>query len=78
MEAIGVFINQSPGCCQGTILAPEPAGWLLLPGSGAFGLETFRLGSATSESLRESPDDRDAATLVRLAASEPKEAGRRA
>ena len=76
MEAIGVFINQSPGCCQGTILAPEPAGWLLLPGSGAFGLETFRLGSATSESLRDSPDD--ATTLVRLAASEPKEAGRRA
>ena len=41
MEAIGIFINQSPGCRQGTILAPKPAAWLLLPGSGTFGLETF-------------------------------------
>ena len=31
------IINQSPGCLQGMILAPKPAAWLLLPGSGAFG-----------------------------------------
>ena len=44
MEAIGVFINQSPGCSQGMILAPKPAAWLLLPCSGALGLETFWFG----------------------------------
>ena len=54
MEMIGVFFNQSPGCRQGIILAPKPVAWLLLPGSGAFGLETFWLKSATSESLRDS------------------------
>ena len=70
MEASGVFINQSPGCCQGMILAPKPAAWLLLPGSGAFGLETFWWGSATSESLRDSDDDGE----VGQAASEPNEA----
>jgi hypothetical protein len=32
VEAIGLFINQSPGCRQGTILAPVAAP---LPGSGA-------------------------------------------
>ena len=52
MEAIRVFINQLPGCRQGTILEPKPAAWLLLPGSGAFGLETFWFGPATSESLQ--------------------------
>ena len=73
MEAIGIFINQSPGCRQGMILAPMPAAWLLLPGSGAFGLETFWLRSATSKSLRDSEDD-GATTEVGLAASEPNEA----
>ncbi len=34
MEAIGRFINQSPGRRQGTILAPLAA-WQTLPGSGA-------------------------------------------
>ena len=77
MEAIGIVINQSPGCRRGMILAPEPAAWLLLPGSGAFGLETFWLGSATSESLRDSDDD-VATTEVGLATSEPNEARRRA
>ena len=69
-EAIGIFINQLPGCRQGMILAPKPAARLLLPGSGAFGLETFWLGSATSESLRDSYDDCE----VGQAASEPNEA----
>ena len=73
MEAIGIFINQSPGCRQGMILAPKSAAWLLLPGSGAVGLETFWLRSATSESLRDSNDD-GATTEVGLAASEPNEA----
>ena len=59
------------------ILAPKPAAWLLLPGSGAFGLETFRLGSTTSESLRDSDDD-GATTEVGLATSVPNEARRRA
>ena len=59
------------------ILAPKPAAWLLLPGSGAFGLETFWLGSATSGSLRDSNDD-GATTKVGLAVSEPNEARRRA
>ena len=59
------------------ILAPKPAAWLLLPGSGAFGLETFWLGSATIESLRDSDDD-GATTEVGLAVSEPNEARRRA
>ena len=77
MEAIRVFINQSPGCRQGKILAPKPAAWLLLPGSGAFGLETFWLGSAPSESLRDS-DYTNATTEVGQAASEPNEAKRRA
>ena len=77
MEAIAIFINQSPGCRKGMILAPKPAAWLLLPGSGALGLETFWLGSATSESLRDSDDD-GATTEVRLAASEPNNARRRA
>ena len=58
------------------ILAPKPAAWLLLPGSGAFGLETFWLGSATSQSLRDSDDG--ATTEVGLVAREPNEAGRRA
>ena len=31
MEAIGIFINQSPGCRQGMILAQKPAAWLILP-----------------------------------------------
>jgi hypothetical protein len=35
VEAIGEFIAQSPGCLQGTSLAPVAA-WQLLPGSGAF------------------------------------------
>ena len=78
MEAIGIFINQSPGCRQEVILAPKPAAWLLLPGSGAFGLETFWLRTATSESLRDSNDD-GATTEVGLAVSgEPNEARRRA
>ena len=77
MEAIGIFINQSPGCSQVMILAPKPAAWLLLPGSGAFGLETFWLGPATSESLQDSNYD-GATTEVGLAASEPREARRRA
>jgi hypothetical protein len=34
VEAIGRFINQSPGCRQGTILAPVAA-WQPLPGSWA-------------------------------------------
>jgi hypothetical protein len=34
VEAIGRFINQSPGCRQGTILAPVAA-WQLLPSRGA-------------------------------------------
>jgi hypothetical protein len=34
VEAIGRFISQSPGCRQGTILAPVAA-WQPLPGSGA-------------------------------------------
>jgi hypothetical protein len=34
VEAIGRLINQSPGCRQGTILAPVAA-WQPLPGSGA-------------------------------------------
>ena len=72
MEAIRIF-NQSPCCSQGTILPPKPAAWLLLPCSGAFGLETFWLGSATSESLQDSDDD-GATTEVGLAASEPNEA----
>ena len=74
MEAIGRFINQSPGCRQGMILAPKPAAWPLLPGSGAFGLETFWLGhgSATSESLRDYGDG--TANEVGLAASRPNEA----
>jgi hypothetical protein len=33
VEAIGRFINQSPGCRPGTILAPVAA-WQPLPGSG--------------------------------------------
>ena len=68
MEAIGIFINQSPGCRRGMILA-KPAAWLLNPGSGDFGLETFRLGSATSagESLRGYDDG--AAAGVGIAAS---------
>ena len=74
-EAIGILINQSPGCRQGMSLAPKLAAWLLPPVSGAFGLETFWLGSATSESLRDS-DYNSAATEVALAASEPNEAGR--
>ena len=77
MEAIGIFINQSPGCRQEVILAPKPAAWLLLPGSGAFGLETFWLRTATSESLRDSDDYHGATTEVGLAASEPTEAWRR-
>ena len=44
MEAIGIFINQSPGCRQRTILAPKPAAWLLLPGSGALALGHFGWG----------------------------------
>ena len=59
------------------ILAPKPAAWLLLPCSGASGLETFWLRSATSESLRDSNDD-GATMKVGLAASEPNEARRRA
>ena len=43
----------------------------------AFGLETFWLGSATSESLRDSDDD-GATTEVGLATSVPNEARRRA
>ena len=73
-EVIGIFINQSPGCRRGMILAPKPAARLLLPGSGGFGLETFWLGLATSESLRGSDDDGE----VGQAASEPNEARRRA
>ena len=65
MEAIGIFINQSPACRHGMILAPKR---LLLPGSGAFGLETFWLRTTTSESLRDSNDD-GATTEVGLAAS---------
>ena len=57
MEVIGIFINHSPGCSQGMVLAPKPAAWLQLPGSGAFGLETIWLGSATSDSLRDSYDN---------------------
>ena len=73
MEAIVVFINQSPGCRQGMILAPKQAAWLLLPGSGAFGLETFWLMISTSES-----NDDNATTEVGLVASEQNEARRRA
>ena len=63
---------------QGMILAPKPAAWLLLPGSGAFGLETVWLGPATSESLQDSNYD-GATTEVGLAVSgEPNEARRRA
>ena len=40
MEANGRFINRLPGYRQGMILAPLSA-WLLLPGSGAFGLRTL-------------------------------------
>ena len=40
MEAKGNLLTISPGCRQGTILAPLAAELLLL-GSGAFGLETF-------------------------------------
>ena len=76
MEPIGIFINQSPGCRPCMILEPKPAAWLLLPGSGAFGLETFWLGSATSQSLRDSDDG--TTTEVGLVAREPNEAGRRA
>ena len=68
MEAIWIFIIQSPGCHQGMILALKPAAWLLLPGSGAFGLQTFWLKTATSESLRDSDDD-CATTEVGLAVS---------
>ena len=75
MEAIGIFINKSPGCRQGMILAQKSAAWLLLPGSGAFGLESFWLGSATSELLRES-DDGGVTTEVGLGASEPNKARR--
>ena len=57
MGAIGTFLNQSPGYRQGMILGPRPAAWLLMPSSGGFGLETFWLGSATFESLRDSDDD---------------------
>ena len=51
VEAIGRFINQSPGCRQGTILAPVAA-WQPLPGSGAvsalghFGTKTRPRGRA--------------------------------
>jgi hypothetical protein len=51
VEAIGRFIEQSPGCRQGTILAPVAA-WLRLPGSGAvstlghFGTKTRPQGRA--------------------------------
>ena len=76
MEAIGLFINHSPGCRQAMILAPKQAAWLLLPGSGAFGLETFWLGTATSESLRDYGDDN--ATEVGLATSGPNEVARHA
>ena len=41
LEAIGIFI-------EGMILAPKPEAWLLLPGSGAFGLETFWLGGGAA------------------------------
>ena len=74
MEAIR-FINQSPACRQGMILVPKQATWLLPPGSEAYGLETFWLGSATSESLRDC-DYNGATTEVGLAASEPNEARR--
>ena len=56
------------------ILAPKPVAWILLPCSGAFGLETFWLGSTTSESLRDYEDS--TATEVGLAANGPNEAGR--
>ena len=75
MESIRIFIDQSPACRQGMILVPKPAAWLLLPGSGAFGLETFWLGSSTSESLRDC-DYNGATTEVGLAASEQNEARR--
>ena len=61
MDAILICINQSRSCRQDMILAPKLAAWLLLPGSGAFCLETFWLRSATSEELRDSNDDGAAA-----------------
>ena len=49
MEAIGDFINQSPRCRQGTILAPGPvAAWLRLRGSGGSWLLNILDWSATS------------------------------
>ena len=71
-----MFVNQSPDRRQGMILAPKLVAWLPLPCSRAFGLETFWLGSATSDSLRDSDDG--ATTEVGLAKSEPDQAGRRA
>ena len=76
-----LLLRQPPG----GLLSPSHTSWrrslqlgyLLLPGSGAFGLETFWFGSATSESLRDSDDD-GATTEVGLAASEPNEARGRA
>ena len=49
------------------MLALNPAAWLLLPGSSAFGLEIFWLGSATSESLQDYDDG--TATEVGVSAS---------
>ncbi len=64
MEAIRWFINQSPGCLQGMILAPVAA-WQPLPCSGAvsdlgnFGTKTRPLGCARR--VTSDTTDRDAA-----------------
>ena len=68
VEAIGRFINQSPGCRQGTILAPVAA-WQPLPGSGAvsalghFGTKTRPRGRAR---LRDQRRDRQRISGYRL------------
>ena len=51
MEAKGNLLTISPCCCQGTILAPLAAG-PLLPGSRAFGLETFWNGRVSESVMR--------------------------
>ena len=68
VEAIGRFTNQSPGCRQGTILAPVAA-WQPLPGSGAvsalghFGTKTRPRGRARH--VTSDATDSDAAVSTR-------------
>jgi hypothetical protein len=60
VEAIGEFIAQSPGCRQGTILAPVAA-WYYCPAAGLFCLALGHFGSTTRPWGRggESPSRRD-------------------